>query len=85
MPNTPAAKKTLRQDKKKEKRNKKKKRAMREAIKDFEKAIEAGDKEKAEEIFPEVQEKIDKVAKDNLIHKNKASRLKSRLGKKLKG
>lgn len=83
MPNTPAAKKTLRQDKKKAVQNKNKRRQMREAIKDFETAIEEGNTEKAEEIFPDVQKKIDKAAKDNLIHKNKAGRLKSRLNKKL--
>lgn len=83
MPNTPAAKKTLRQDKKKETENKNKKRQMREAIKDFEDAIEAGNTEKAEKIFPDVQKKIDKAAKNKLIHKNKAARLKSRLTKKL--
>jgi len=38
-------------------------------------------KEEAEELFPKVTSMIDKLAKKNIIHKKKASNLKSSLQK----
>jgi len=37
------------------------------------------DKEEATKLYPEVVSMIDKLAKRNIIHKNKASNLKSKL------
>jgi small subunit ribosomal protein S20 len=37
------------------------------------------DKEEATALFPKVQKMLDKLAKKNVIHKNKASNLKSKL------
>jgi small subunit ribosomal protein S20 len=37
------------------------------------------DKEEASKLYPEVVSMIDKLAKRNIIHKNKASNLKSKL------
>jgi small subunit ribosomal protein S20 len=37
------------------------------------------DKEEAAKLYPEVVSMIDKLAKRNIIHKNKASNLKSKL------
>lgn len=37
------------------------------------------DKEEALKLYPSVQKMLDKLAKTNIIHKNKASNLKSRL------
>ncbi len=42
------------------------------------------DKKEAEEQFPAVVSMIDKLAKRNIIHKNKASNLKSSLSKHVK-
>lgn len=39
------------------------------------------DKAAAEELFPKVVSMIDKLAKKNVIHKNKAANLKSKLSK----
>ena len=39
------------------------------------------DKEEATKLYPEVVAMIDKLAKKNIIHKNKASNLKSSLVK----
>ncbi len=39
----------------------------------------ATDKEEATKLYPEVVSMIDKLAKRNIIHKNKASNLKSKL------
>jgi len=41
------------------------------------------DKEEAKTDFPKVISMLDKLAKKNIIHKNKASNLKSKLAKKL--
>lgn len=37
------------------------------------------DKDEAVKLYPEVQKMLDKLAKTNIIHKNKASNLKSSL------
>ena len=42
------------------------------------------EKEEAVALFPKVVAMLDKLAKKNLIHKNKASNLKSKLAKKVK-
>lgn len=39
------------------------------------------DKKEAEELFPRVASMIDKLAKNNIIHKNKAANQKSSLSK----
>jgi small subunit ribosomal protein S20 len=41
------------------------------------------DKKEAEELLPKVSAMIDKLAKRNVIHKNKAANLKSKLSKKV--
>ena len=41
------------------------------------------DKEEATKLYPKVVAMIDKLAKKNLIHKNKASNLKSKLAVKI--
>lgn len=43
------------------------------------------DKTVAETSFPKVSSLIDKLAKRNIIHKNKASNLKSKLAKHING
>jgi small subunit ribosomal protein S20 len=40
-------------------------------------------KKEAEELLPKVSAMLDKLAKRNVIHKNKASNLKSKLSKKV--
>ena len=42
------------------------------------------DKEEAQELFPVVSSQLDKLVKKNIIHKNKASNLKSSLAKHVK-
>ena len=44
-------------------------------------AIVEKDKKEAEALLPKVTELVDKLAKKNIIHKNKASNLKSKLTK----
>ena len=54
------------------------------SIKNVQKAVDAGDKAKAAELFKTAQPVIDSVADKGLFHKNKAARHKSRLAAKVK-
>ncbi|MRJ08053.1 30S ribosomal protein S20 [Ornithobacterium rhinotracheale] len=78
MANHKSALKRIRQTQTRRLRNKYYHTTMRNAVK----ALRAEtDKEKATERFPEVSSMIDRVAKRNIIHKNKAGNLKSKLAK----
>ena len=57
---------------------------FRTVIKNVNKTVVAGDKEKAAESFKHAQRVIDSVADKGIFHKNKAARLKSRLSAKVK-
>jgi small subunit ribosomal protein S20 len=53
-------------------------------IKNVLKAVQAGDKALAQAAFLKAQSVVDKAAGKKLIHKNKASRIKSRLNARVK-
>lgn len=57
---------------------------FRTVIKNVQKAVIAGDKAKAAELFKSAQGTIDSIADKGLFHKNKAARHKSRLSAKVK-
>ena len=57
---------------------------FRTAIKNVQKAVLAGDKTKATELFKAAQGTIDSIADKGIFHKNKAARHKSRLSAKVK-
>ncbi|MEF7613920.1 30S ribosomal protein S20 [Aquincola sp. MAHUQ-54] len=57
---------------------------FRTVIKNVQKAVVAGDKAKATELFQLAQSVIDSVADKGMFHKNKAARHKSRLSAKVK-
>lgn len=78
MANNASAKKRIRQADKKKISNKYYHKTMRNAIRDI-KGLE--DKKSAEEALPKVVSLIDRVAKKNIIHKNKAANLKSAVSK----
>lgn len=73
-----SAKKRIRQTESKRVKNKYYARSTRGAVK---KLRETTDKEAASEQYSEVVTMLDKLAKKNIIHKNKASNLKSKLAK----
>jgi len=75
MPITKQARKKMRRDRKTTVQNAKSKTKLRKAVKD---ARLDSNKENLKKAFS----MLDKAAKTNLIHKNKASRLKSRLSSK---
>ena len=56
----------------------------RTAVKNVEKAVAAGDKDKAKDAFAKAQSIVDTVADKGIFHKNKAARDKSRLSSKVK-
>ncbi len=53
-------------------------------MKNVQKAVVAGDKDKSVALFQSAQSVIDSVADKGIFHKNKAARLKSRLSAKVK-
>ena len=83
MPNLASAKKRLRQNVKERARNRWRKDRIKQAVKDFDDALKAGDKDKAAENLKVVYKQLDQVAAKKTIHKNAAARQKSRLAKRL--
>lgn len=78
MANHKSSLKRIRQDKVKTLHNKYYAKTMRNAVR---KLRNMTDKEEAVKLYPTVQKMLDKLAKTNIIHKNKASNLKSALCK----
>ena len=76
MANHKSAVKRIRQDKKRALHNKYYAKTMRNAVR---KLHAITDKEEAVKMYPSVQKTLDKLAKTNIIHKNKAANIKSKL------
>ena len=76
MANHIQAKKRIRQNEKRRLHNKFYAKTARNAIRTLRATT---DKSAAEELYPKVASLLDKLAKKNIIHKNKASNLKSSL------
>ena len=83
MAHSLTALKRIRQNETRNAANRWRLRAMRDAIKDFGEQILHGTVEKATESFKTCQKIIDRTAQRGVIHKNQASRRKSRLSAKL--
>ncbi len=84
MPNIQSAKKALRQNARHKLKNTKRADAYKRAIKDYKKLVAGKKKDEAEKMLPKVFQALDKAAKANVIKKNKANRLKSRIAVKVK-
>jgi small subunit ribosomal protein S20 len=84
MANTAQARKRAKQAEKSRVRNAGQRSNLRTYIKKVIAAINTGDKEKAADAFKTAQPIIDAAINKGLIHKNKASRSKSRLHAKIK-
>jgi small subunit ribosomal protein S20 len=80
MANHKATKKDIRQSEKRRERNRYYGKTTRNAIRTL---LAATDKAVTAEELPKVMSMIDKLAKRNVIHKNKASNLKSGIVKKI--
>ncbi|BAL61953.1 30S ribosomal protein S20 [Melissococcus plutonius] len=82
MPNIESAIKRVRKNENANEQNSSQKNSMRTAIKKFEEAVTAG-ANNVDVLHKEAIKAIDMAETKGLIHKNKASRDKSRLSKKL--
>ncbi len=80
MANHPSAAKRNRQSQKRRLSNKYYARTTRNAVKKLRSVTE---KEEAKELYPKVVSMLDRLAKKNIIHKNKAANLKSGLSRKV--
>ncbi len=84
MANLAQARKRVRQANKARARNASQRSAMRTSVKKVLKALDAKDIEAANASYKYACTLLDRAARKNLIHKNKAARLKSRLNAKIK-
>lgn len=84
MANSAQARKRARQAVQRRAQNMSLRSTLRTAIKKVRKAIDSGDKTVAQTVFKESQSVIDSIADKNIIHKNTASRYKSRLSSAIK-
>lgn len=82
MANHKSAEKRIRSNDAKRIHNRYYAKSTRTVLKDF-KSIT--NKEEAAKLLPKVASMLDKLAKKNVIHKNKASNLKSKLAKRIAG
>ncbi|MCB2208131.1 MAG: 30S ribosomal protein S20 [Marinilabiliales bacterium] len=78
MANHQSALKRIRQNESRRLHNRYFAKTMRNSVRKFR---DLSDKKEAEELLPKLYAMIDKMAKKNLIHKNKAGNLKSSITK----
>jgi small subunit ribosomal protein S20 len=83
MPTSKSAKKRVRQNAVRRMRNRSDKSALKTQIKRLVSAVENKNTEEAEKHFSLTMKGLDKLASKNIIHKNTASRKKSRLARML--
>ena len=76
MANHKSAQKRVRSDEKKRDRNRYQHKTTRNAVRDLRASSDA---KEATDMLPKVSSMLDKLAKNNVIHKNKAANLKSSL------
>ena len=78
IPNIASAAKRLRQSEKRRGLNRSRKAAIKRVVKEIRLHVEAGEKEAATALLPQLARAVDKAAQRNSIHKNKAARIRSR-------
>lgn len=79
----PAPSKRDKQSRKRHERNKAVRTRLKNLSKNFYRAMEAGDEERARTLRAEAQKHFDKAAGKGIIHRNKASRKLARLDRAL--
>lgn len=84
MANTKGARKAARQSEARRHHNASLRSTLRTAIKRVQAAIKTGEKAEAQKIYRESVSILDRIADKKIIHKNKASRHKSRLSAQVK-
>lgn len=81
MPNIKSQIKRVKTNEKSQVSNNSKRSRVRNAIKKFTLAIEAGDKDKAKALYPEIISLLDRAYYDGIYHKNTVARKKSSVSK----
>jgi small subunit ribosomal protein S20 len=84
MPNTKSAKKRLRQNVVRRAHNRSLRQAVRTQVRKVREAVQSGDIERAEAEFRLAAKRLDRAGATNLIHRNAAARLKSRLSAQIR-
>lgn len=83
MPNTKSAQKAMRQSRRRNAINLRTKSKMKSAVKETRAHLSGGSAKDAAEALKKAMSALDKAVKKKVIHKNTASRRKSRLAKAL--
>lgn len=83
MPHTQSAWKRLRQSEKRRRLNRTWVKSIKKEVRDVTDALATGDVATATTELASAAKRLDKAAAHGVIHKNKASRLKSRLAKRV--
>lgn len=83
MPNSDSAAKRMRQNEKARVLNKMRKTELKTIAKKIERAINDGNQDEAQQLFQRFTKRIDQAASRNVLHKNAASRRKSRMALKM--
>jgi small subunit ribosomal protein S20 len=83
MPNVTAAKKALRQNRKARLRNRHQRATLRSSLKNASAVAETGSADEAKAAVRDAMSKLGKAGKKHLYHPRKASRLASRLQKRV--
>ena len=84
MANSAQARKRARQSEKRRQHNASLRSRFRTAVKNVRKALDAKNLEAAKAAYQTAVPVIDGMARKNIVHKNKAARLKSRLNAEIK-
>ena len=83
MAHSLSAKKRVRQNAKRRVINRARKSMVKTQVKNFDAALDAGQADTAQEQYRLLAKKLDKVASTSTMHKNTASRMKSRMARRL--
>ena len=83
MAHSISAKKRVRQNLKRRARNRYRKEQLKDNVKEFNAALTGGDWKKAEEALNKTVQRMDRISTKGTIHRNTASRKRSRMAKRL--
>ncbi len=81
VPQLKAAKKDLKQTKKRNVENSRRKKQYKKVLREIDDMVKAGKIDDAKVLLPKAYKALDKASKKNTIHKNTAGRYKSRITK----
>lgn len=84
MPNTPSAKKAMRQAERRTEINKSRRTSMRSTVRRVEEAIASGNQDAAKAAFKDAEPKLIRSGQLGVIHSRAASRKVSRLAKRIR-